>query len=136
MDDLITHTIELDCSIISKRSDGIVVFRFKPGKRTVNLLEAKAQLQAFLEIQQGERSPVLCVVNQLEKLESDEKAFMNANLVKFATCMCIVTDSPIPTFIFNIAFYLSPPPIPSKILKTEKDALIWLKKQEKEKNKG
>jgi hypothetical protein len=124
----VAEIIELSCSTIYKRKDGILVFRLLPGKTVVSLDEVKNQLQAFLKIQKGERSPLMTVVNQLQKLDNDQKMYMNAHVAEFASKFCIVTDSAIPTFIYNIIFYLSPPPVPSKILKTEEDAIEWLKK--------
>jgi hypothetical protein len=118
-------SIHLDCSTIYKRTDGIVVF--VPKKSTYTLDEIKAQLKAFLEIQKGQRSPLLVIPSQLRKLEDDQKKFMNENISNFATKLCVLTNSPLPTFIFNVIFYLTPPPIPSKILKTEPEAIAWLK---------
>jgi hypothetical protein len=118
-------SVKLGCSTIYKRADGIVVF--VPVKSHFTLDEIKAQLQGFLEIQNGERSPLLVLPGKLQKLEDDQKKFMNENISRFATRMCVLTTSPLPTFIFNIIFYLTPPPIPSKILKTETEAIVWLK---------
>lgn len=128
-EEIIVKSIELSCSTIYKRSDGILVFRFKPGKQDVTMAEVKAQLNAFLEIQDGLQSPLLVIPNQLQQLDNEQKMYTNANISRFATKMCVLTDSPIPTFIFNIIFYLSPPPIPAKILKTESEAIAWLRKK-------
>jgi hypothetical protein len=119
-------SVKLDCSTIYKRADGLIVF--VPKKPHFTLDEIKAQFKGFMEIQKGERSPLLVIPGRLQKLEDDQKKFMNENISKFASRMCVLTDSPLPTFIFNIIFYLTPPPIPSKIVKTESEAIAWLKK--------
>lgn len=124
----VTDIIHLDCSTIYKRTDGVLVFRLLPEKTNVSLQDIKNQLKAFLEIQKGERSPLMVIVNQLQRLENDQKMFMMSHIEEFASKVCIVTDNPIPTFIFNIIFYISPLPVPSKILRTEEEAIKWLKK--------
>lgn len=123
----VTDIIHLDCSTIYKRRDGILVFRLVPEKTIVSLQEIKNQLKAFLEIQKGECSPLMVIVNQLQRLENDQKMYMMSHIEEFASRVCIVTDHPIPTFIFNIIFYISPLPIPAKIMRTEEEAIKWLK---------
>ncbi|MDF2437683.1 MAG: hypothetical protein K0Q95_2059 [Bacteroidota bacterium] len=119
-------SVKLSCSTIYKRADGIIVFA--PVKSHFTLDEIKAQLNGFLEIQKGEVSPLLVLPGKLQKLEDEQKKFMNANISRFASKLCILTNNPLPTFIFNIIFYLTPPPIPSRVLKTESEAIAWLKK--------
>jgi len=118
----------LESGTIYKRADGILILRQVEGRNSVKLQELKNQLEAFLDIQKGELSPLIVVVSRLEKLENEEKMFLMSTITKFANKVCIVTNSPIPTFIFNIIFFLFRPTIPSRIFKTEKEAFEWSEK--------
>jgi hypothetical protein len=103
------------------------VYDIKPDQ-ALSLSEVKRHLVAFLEIEKGNRSPLMVYADHLKRLGPEEKAFMNATISKFATKLAIVTNNPLPTFIYRIAFYLTPPPVPSQIFKSETKALEWLKK--------
>lgn len=117
----------IESGTIYKRPDGILVLRQVQGKDSVTLSELKDQLKTFLEIQNGDRSPLLVVVDRLKKLDNEEKMFLTSTLSQFASKVCIVTNTPVPTFIFNVFLFLSRPAIPSKIFTTEKEALEWLR---------
>jgi hypothetical protein len=117
----------IDSGTIYKRMDGILIFRQIKGRDSVTLDELKEQLKVFLEIQKGELSPVLIVVDGLKKLDSEEKMFLTSTITQFASKIAIVTYTPVPTFIFNIFLFLSRPAIPSKMFSSEKEALEWLK---------
>ncbi|MDF2438263.1 MAG: hypothetical protein K0Q95_2639 [Bacteroidota bacterium] len=121
-----TDSIELNSCIIYKRNDGVLVYEIKPDIPLV-LEDVKRHLAAFLEIEKGGRSPLIVYADHLKRLGPEEKAFMNATITQFATKLAIMTVNPLPTFIYRIAFYLTPPPVPSQIFKTEKEALEWLK---------
>jgi hypothetical protein len=125
--DSFTSLIELDTCTIYKRTDGIVVYIIKPGI-TMKVKDVQHQLDAFLKIQNGELSPLLVKADDLRQLPTEVKDFMNATISEFATRLAILTNNPLPTFIYRIAFYLTPPPVPSQIFKSEKEALDWLRK--------
>lgn len=112
---------------IYKRTDGILVLRQIPGKEHVTVVELQDQLDVFMEIQKGDISPLMVVVNQLKKLENEEKRFLMSTIEKFAGKVCVVVKTPMPIFIFNILFYLSNSPVQRKIFNKEEEALIWLK---------
>jgi hypothetical protein len=118
---------ELESCRIYKRSDGIIVYEIKPDKPII-LSDVRQHLVAFLEIQKGKCSPLLVYADHLKSLGPEEKAFMNATISQFATKLAIMTTNPLPTFIYRIAFYLTPPPVPSQIFKSEKEAIEWLQK--------
>ncbi|HEX8515266.1 MAG TPA: hypothetical protein VF868_03635 [Bacteroidia bacterium] len=121
----ITHTAS---GTIYKRTDGILVFRQIPGRDSVTLDELKEQLNAFLEIQKGEQTPLMVVAEKLKRLESEEKIFLSSTVDQFASKVAIVTTTPIPTFIFNIFLFLTRPAIPGRIFDSEKLAMEWLKR--------
>jgi hypothetical protein len=118
---------ELSSGTIYKRTDGILVLREVPGRESVTIPELEEQLKVFLEIQKGEVSPILIVVDKLKKLDNEEKMFIMSTISQFANKTAMVTNSPIPTFIFNILFFLFRPSIPSKIFNNEEEAITWLK---------
>jgi hypothetical protein len=118
---------ELESCRIYKRTDDIIVYEIKPDKPII-LSDVKLHLAAFLEIQKGKRSPLIVYADNLKRLGPEEKAFMNATIAQFATKLAIMTTNPLPTFIYRIAFYLTPPPVPSQIFRSEKEAIEWLKK--------
>jgi hypothetical protein len=124
---ILTRT--LSSGKIYKRTDGILVLRQLPERDNVTVDELKEQLEAFIEIQKGEKSPLLVVVDKLKKLENEEKRFLMSSVEKFSSKVSLVTKSPIPTFIFNVMFYLSNSPVPCKVFNNEEDALIWLSKE-------
>jgi hypothetical protein len=117
----------IESGTIYKRTDGILILRQLPDRDTVTLKELQDQLVVFLAIQNGELSPLIVVVDRLAKLENEEKMFLSSTVTQFANKICIVTDTPLPTFIFNIFLFLTRPSIPAKIFKTEKEALKWAK---------
>ncbi|MDF2437682.1 MAG: hypothetical protein K0Q95_2058 [Bacteroidota bacterium] len=113
---------------IYKRKDGILVYRPDSAKDSVTVQELEEQHNAFLKIQKGERSPLMVIAGKLRKLEDNEKRFIVTMMPEFASKYCVVTNTYIPTFIFNIFIFLMRPPIPGKIFKTETEALEWLSK--------
>lgn len=114
---------------IYKRTDGILVLRQMPERDDVTVSELKEQLDTFIEIQKGEHSPLLVVVDKLKKLENEEKRFLISTLEKFSNKVGVVAKTPMPTFIFNILFYLSNSPVPCKVFDNEEEALTWLSKK-------
>ncbi|MCE3281013.1 MAG: hypothetical protein K0S44_3204 [Bacteroidetes bacterium] len=114
---------------IYKRTDGILVLRQMPDRDIVTVDELKEQLDTFIEIQKGEHSPLLVVVDKLKKLENDEKRFLISTIEKFASKVGVVAKTPIPAFIFNVLFYLSNSPVPCKVFNNEAEALAWLGKK-------
>jgi hypothetical protein len=126
--DTYNELIELESCTIYKRTDGILVYIIKPGM-IMKISDVKMQFAAFLKIQKGEHSPLLVKADDLRQLPPEVKDFMNATIADFATRLAILTNNPLPTFIYRIAFYLTPPPVPSQIFKSETEALEWLKKR-------
>jgi len=125
------HFIEertVQAGTILKRSDGILFFKQAPGRERITVEEIKEQYAVFMDIQKGERSPLLVIAAQLRRLDNEEKMYLSSTVQHFANKMGIVTNSPILIFIFNVLFFVSRPEIPSKVFRSEDEAVSWLKK--------
>jgi hypothetical protein len=116
----------IESGTIYKRTDGILILRQVEGKDNVTIKDLKDQLEVFLDIQNGEKSPLMVVADRIKKLENEEKMFLTSTVAQFANKIGIVANTPIPTFIFNVFLFLTRPSIPTKIFMTEIEALEWL----------
>jgi hypothetical protein len=116
----------IESGTIYKRADGILVLRQVEGKDNVTIKDLKDQLEVFLDIQKGEKSPLVVVADRLKRLDNEEKMFLTSTVTQFANKIGIVANTPIPTFIFNVFLFLTRPSIPTKIFTTETEALEWL----------
>lgn len=113
---------------ISKREDGILFFVPHPHVNFCRLEYLKEDLAAYLEIQQGEVSPLLSDVRNLEVIGSKEKSFIIETAHQFTNAMAVWTDQPLSTFITNAFIQLYRPPVPLKLFTKPDEALKWLKK--------
>jgi hypothetical protein len=118
---------ELSSCTIYKRSDGILILRQPEGRDSVTIPEIEEQMEVFLDIQKGELSPLLVVVNKIKKLENEEKMLLMSSITKIANRVAMVTTNPMAIFIFNILIFLYRPPMPSKVFSKEQEASEWLK---------
>jgi hypothetical protein len=126
IEDQFIEVRHVETGTIYKRTDGILVFRQSKNFDQVTIAQLQQQLDVFLEIQKGAFSPLIVVVNKLSKLENDEKIFLISSIAKFSNKVCVVANTPVPVFIFNILFFLSRPAVPSKVVKSEEEALKWI----------
>lgn len=128
MDELVLER-KLLSGTIQKLASGILVYRPEMSHGANPTIEhLRIEYETFMEIQQGQKSPLLVYTADLLTMDAKAKEFVSTTAKDFASKISIVAGNSIPAFVFNMIIYLSRPEMPAKVFKNETEAWEWIRK--------
>ena len=103
---------------------GILVSLSKSPKRTVANITGNIAL--VREITNNKKVPLLIYLTNSPVPDKETRKFATEQLPKVYTAMAMVSKPGLATFIMNVLFKLTTPPIPMKNFTTDEEAKEWL----------
>ncbi len=125
----ILHEVKTNTGIIHKWSDGLLSFIPYPGYRRPCMANLNYDLNIYMELQQGEKSPFYTELQNLNTFGGQERVFVAEKIALFASCASAVAHSAVARVIGNTFLYLNRPAIPVRMFDNREKALHWLSKQ-------
>lgn len=108
--------------------DGIVRIMHFPGAE-VSLEDARATMDAYLQIRDGASRPLLVGTQGMKALDRGARAlYASEESARVATAVGLIVDTSVSRVLGNFYLGLSKPHIPSRLFNDEAEALDWLKR--------
>lgn len=122
------NVIELHCAVVQRLPNGILRLDYRDGYE-VELADVKQVEEAFIQLSQGE--PIYSMMltqGKYFKFSSEAQSFLadQASIVSRIKGSAVVIDGLPIRLITNFFIRVYKPKFPTKIFKTEADALKWL----------
>jgi hypothetical protein len=125
--DIVTDIRIVPTGTIYKRSDSILIFILNKGVYTTTVDILKYDLEVFKSMQYGIKSPLICDIRGVKKLDQKSIKFIQSTIHEFATACAVIVESNAEVFLYNFISRFYKPAIPTKMFKNEIEALNWTK---------
>ena len=115
-------------AVIELTGDGVITVRVRPGERQ-SVADAKDNLDAALELRNGQRRPILIDIRDAVPLDAEVRRFYSGQvLVGFSAMALLVKANPLGRMIGNIYLRIANTGIPTRLFTQEPKAIEWLRK--------
>jgi hypothetical protein len=118
---------DLDASIVSLRSDGILQIFMKPN-RTMKLIDGQNMVKAFADLGGGKKYPLLFIAGDFTLANAEARYYAASEEANLYTVAVVFIVNNIAQKIMGNAFITFNKPVkPTKILTSEEEGVKWLK---------
>ena len=120
-------TTELDASIVSLRSDGILQIFMKPN-RTMNLKDGMDMVRVFGEIGEGKKYPLLFIAGDFTLANAEARYYAASEEANQYTLAVVFVVNNVAQKLMGNAFITFNKPVKqTKIFTKEEEGVKWLK---------
>lgn len=126
-DNSIIKEINLDASIVSLRSDGIIQIFMKPN-RTMNLDDGKQIVEVLAEMGGGKKFPLLFIAGNFTLANTAAREYAASEEAnKFTLASAFIVNNIAQKLMGQAYMSFNHPITPTRILTNVDDAVAWLK---------
>lgn len=125
--DKIVAKIEFDFGTMYKTEHPFIYFAPSPDLQELDLRILEQMYSASMELCNHEPIPFLSDNRSMTKAPNQEgRIYIQQNFHHFATKSAILENNALVRHVTHLMNYLTPPKIPMRLFKDEKDAIKWL----------
>lgn len=123
---MVDDKIETTTSIITLRSDGIVLSKYKPNAKETEIT-ARENIKSVTSISNKTKVKLLCDYTNISSMNKGARKYYASEEVANGCLACaIIITNPISKIIGNFFMGLNKPYAPTKLFTSKETAIVWL----------